>query len=287
MSHKNFHNSRPTTLYIFGWLQNINSDAESKLIDAYIRRGGYNFLVFDWSDYNVDFYSTVKTRVPWVGRVAGRAFLKLFNKGLNDQTFHCVGHSFGAQACGFMGREILASSRGRFKLGRITGLDPANWITHPIIYENPLMPSDASFVDTIQTDGFFIGSRTPFGHVTFLPNNADVQPGCPPFRNDNFYNYVSSFCSHINANRYWTESLNPNGANLYSAFKCSSWRDYKNGYCSKNPINYMGLNASADIPGVFYLELKTSKVFNHDKQFSDTLSAIGRFILHGRLLENF
>lgn len=95
MTHKNFDRSRPTTLYIFGWLQNINSDTESKLIDAYIKRGGFNFLVFDWSDYNVEWYSTVKTRVPFVGRVAGRAFLKLFNKGLNERTFHCVGHSFG------------------------------------------------------------------------------------------------------------------------------------------------------------------------------------------------
>jgi len=74
---------------------------------------------------------------------------------------------------------------------RLTGLDPANWETQPTIYENPLMPSDAVFVDTIQTDGFFIGTRTPFGHVTFLPNNADVQPGCPSYRHDNIYNYIS------------------------------------------------------------------------------------------------
>lgn len=59
------------------------------------------------------------------------------------------------------------------------------------MYEEPLRPSDAVFVDTIQSDGIFIGTRTPFGHVTFLPNNADVQPGCPPFKNNNFYQYIS------------------------------------------------------------------------------------------------
>lgn len=99
MTHNNFDNSRPTTLYIFGWLQNTKSDTESKLINAYVRRGGYNFLVLDWSAYNVAWYSVVKARVPAVGRVVGRIFLKLFNKGLNDRTFHCVGHSFGTLMC--------------------------------------------------------------------------------------------------------------------------------------------------------------------------------------------
>ena len=30
-----------------------------------------------------------------MSRVFGRSMTKLFNKGLSDQTFHCVGHSFG------------------------------------------------------------------------------------------------------------------------------------------------------------------------------------------------
>ncbi|XP_070501948.1 phospholipase A1 member A-like [Chironomus tepperi] len=276
MTHKSFDKRRPTALYIFGWLQTVNSDVDSKLIDAYVRRGGYNFLVFDWSDYNTDLYSTVEIRVPEVGRKAANAFLKLFNNGLNDQTFHCVGHSFGAHACGFMGRKIQESSKGRFKIGRITGLDPSKFKTYSFGYEKPLQPSDAVFVDTIQSDGFFIGTRIPLGHVTFLPNNADVQPGCPPFRNDNFYNYISSYCSHLNAIRYWTQSLDPNRPHFFPAYKCSNWNDYMNGYCSKNPINYMGLDANPNTPGVFYLKLKSKKFFNHDKQYFDTNIAIGK-----------
>ena len=41
----------------------------------------------------------------------------------------------------------------------------------------------------------------------------------------------------------------------------------------------MGLNASANITGVFYIELKTSQLFNHDEFYYFTLGRIGeRFI---------
>ena len=76
-------------------------------------------------------------------------------------------------------------------LFRITGLDPAKWRFFPPVHENPLGPKDADFVDTIQTDNFFVGAIVPLGHASFYPNNADVQPGCPPFRANNFYNFIS------------------------------------------------------------------------------------------------
>ena len=41
----------------------------------------------------------------------------------------------------------------------------------------------------------------------------------------------------------------------------------------------MGLNASADSSGVFYLELKTSKVFNHDEMYFYTLRRIGERVI--------
>ena len=74
---------------------------------------------------------------------------------------------------------------------RITGLDPAKWKFFPAVYENPLGRSDAIFVDTIQTDNFLVGAIVPLGHASFYPNNAEVQPGCPPLRTNSFYNFLS------------------------------------------------------------------------------------------------
>lgn len=41
----------------------------------------------------------------------------------------------------------------------------------------------------------------------------------------------------------------------------------------------MGLNASANITGVFYIELKTSQVFNHDEMYYYTLRRIGERVI--------
>ena len=96
--------------------------------------------------------------------------------------------------------------------------------------------------------------------------------------------FIPAYCSHFNANRYWTESLDPNRAHFYPAYKCSNWSDYKNGHCSKNQMNYMGLNASANTPGVFYLELKTKTIFNHDEQYIKVIRAISKGLIEKYLL---
>jgi hypothetical protein len=70
-------------------------------------------------------------------------------------------------------------------------LDPARPKFFPAIYENPLSPKDAHFVDTIQTDNFFIGAVAPLGHASFYPNNAEVQPGCPSVKVKSIYDFVT------------------------------------------------------------------------------------------------
>lgn len=77
---------------------------------------------------------------------------------------------------------------------RITGLDPAGPNFFPPIYENPLGPSDGEFVDTIQSDNFFIGTSVPLGHASFFPNNGSVQQGCPPLKLNSFFDFITSEC---------------------------------------------------------------------------------------------
>ena len=76
-------------------------------------------------------------------------------------TIHCIGHSLGAHACGFLGKALATLSAP--PLDRITGLDPAG----PLFLKSKiasgmepmpgstsarLAPEDARFVDTIHTD---------------------------------------------------------------------------------------------------------------------------------------
>lgn len=58
-------------------------------------------------------------------------------------------------------------------------------------FEKPLSPDDAVFVDGIHSDVFFIGTKFPVGHADFYPNYNMVQPACPAFNVNSFFDYVN------------------------------------------------------------------------------------------------
>jgi hypothetical protein len=97
LTHKRFDHDKPTAMFVFGWLQSVAGDTSRQLVDAYIERGDYNFLVLDWSDYNVDPYTIVMFRMSKISRMVGRTFTKLFKKGLDDESFHCIGKEFAVR----------------------------------------------------------------------------------------------------------------------------------------------------------------------------------------------
>jgi hypothetical protein len=87
---------------------------------------------------------------------------------------HCIGHSLGAHACGFMGKALKQISE--LPLDRITGLDPAG----PLFLQSDfasksllgagathLTKDDAIFVDTIHTDSTWLGSFEKTGDLDF------------------------------------------------------------------------------------------------------------------------
>lgn len=74
---------------------------------------------------------------------------------------------------------------------RITGLDPAGPYFFPTTFEQPLSPEDALFVDAIHSDTFFIGTKFRVGHADFYPNYNMVQPSCPPFSFNTFFDFVN------------------------------------------------------------------------------------------------
>ena len=87
----------------------------------------------------------------------------------------------GAHLAGYVG--TIVQRDFHLKLGRITGLDPAE----PHFSKTPdiirLDPSDAEFVDVIHTDASTfirggLGIVQPVGHVDFYPNGGNNQPGC-------------------------------------------------------------------------------------------------------------
>lgn len=88
---------RPTVMYVSGWMLSPTADSSVQLIEAYLKYQDCNLLVLDWSDYSVGLYTPVMFRISKISRIVGRHMVKLFQKGLNDKNFHCVGHSFGGK----------------------------------------------------------------------------------------------------------------------------------------------------------------------------------------------
>lgn len=117
--HKSFDRHRPTVLFVSGWMMSPDAETSQLLIRTYLKRGDYNVLVLDWSDYSVGTYYIAMIRISKISRMVGQSLKKLFDKGLDVNTFHCVGHSFGAHSCGIMGRELLQVSHQKYKLGRL------------------------------------------------------------------------------------------------------------------------------------------------------------------------
>ena len=119
MTHRKFNQSKPTVMYIFGWTRDPTDSTSIMITNAYLERGDYNLLILDWSDYNLGPYSTVMENSCKISRIYGRVLMKLFDKGLRTESFHCVGHSLGAHFCGIIGRELYHISNKRHKLGRL------------------------------------------------------------------------------------------------------------------------------------------------------------------------
>lgn len=135
--HRSFNSRRKTVLYChgkcdnfivstepfnnclnLGWVDDFNSEGTQQVTRAYIHRNDHNIIVLDWGWFSFTNLENAVKRSSVISKHVGKALLKLFQLGVDVSTFHCVGHSIGAQMCGMMGRELIAISSGRFKLKR-------------------------------------------------------------------------------------------------------------------------------------------------------------------------
>lgn len=140
----------------------------------------WNVIVVDWAPLSRTFYIEARVHVNIVGRQLAKfcIFLNLYS-GTSLSSIHFIGHSLGAQICGYAGH--LLQKELHKKVGRISGLDPA-----APLYEYPqeeilderLDQSDAEFVDVIHTNGNHLGVIHAVGHVDYYPNGGETQPDC-------------------------------------------------------------------------------------------------------------
>lgn len=151
---------------------------------------------------------------------------------------HLIGHSLGAQICGYAGERLD-------KVGRITGLDPAGpyfeWLPSWVRLDK----TDAEFVDVIHTNALTLipylglGVEQPAGHIDFYPNGGKKQPKCDQQKYtsiiiDGFPEGLRRFveCDHQRAADFFTASIN-HYKNIPVGYKCPDFESFSKGLCSE------------------------------------------------------
>jgi len=220
-----------------GWIDNTEGTVQSWFQDskdAFREHTNVNLVSVDWryGSQILDYFQAA-SNTQTVGRAIGNIFQKLKKKaGFKPAQFHCVGHSLGAHACAYAGK--WTQSQYNFKIGRITGLDPAGPSFEQTKVEVRLDKSDAEFVDIIHCNGGdeeegFLGYKAAFGHSDFYPNGGSHQPMC---KNEN--NFI---CDHNQCPNFFLDSIVQGEQNGCTFNKCESTADFEAGLCDGNCPN--------------------------------------------------
>lgn len=85
---------RNTVIYSFGFAEKVSSPTTQLILDAYVKRGGHNIIVIDWSAYNgvtiPDYYPAAIEEMKVIGRLVGTRIASAFNSYMILK-FHLVG----------------------------------------------------------------------------------------------------------------------------------------------------------------------------------------------------
>lgn len=168
------------------------SDDNIDFDTADVNQTDFNVIVVDWSviSSNVNYFGVVDL-IEDLGFLLAEfvRFLHL-KANLYFGDVYLIGHSLGAQIAGSAGKQVHP-----FRFHTIFALDPAGPKFRDISDDKRLDPSDAEYVESIQTSSS-LGFEDPVGHATFYPNFGKDQKKC----------YIYG-CSHSRAYNYFAESI--------------------------------------------------------------------------------
>lgn len=227
-----------------GFLQSGNAKWVEKMINSILDQdadGTATCIVIDWGGGSSPPYNQASANIRLVGAIAANVIHMIKEElGLiNLDNVHMIGHSLGAHLSGYTGY-YLQKDFG-LKLGRITGMDPAELAfteTNPIVR---LDTTDAKFVDVIHSDAtpfvpkIGLGLYEPIGHLDFYPNGGFDQPGCDQSfwkrKDGSFISSMYQFfsCSHVRSVSFFIESIQSKCP--YTAIVCESYEKFLAGDC--------------------------------------------------------
>ena len=88
----NFNIYRPTVLYVHGFNEGPHSNAVRTVYNAYKKKGGYNFLVLDWSLFSIpDYFLVAIANLYKIGDLVAKYLLEFINAGYPVGRLHLIG----------------------------------------------------------------------------------------------------------------------------------------------------------------------------------------------------
>ncbi|KAG5682563.1 hypothetical protein PVAND_011908 [Polypedilum vanderplanki] len=251
LDHPDFDRKKPTIIYSYGFTETQFQPSVRNVIDAYLENNGFNFMIIS-CDSIID-YTIFNANE--IAQMVAEGIKNCFDKGYRN--FHLVGFSLGGQIVGMIGRKVSEMSQKKYKIPRITGLDPGK--VPPFFSIELLNQNDAEFVDIIHTETKYLGSAESMGHVIFWVNGGHSQPLCKTQ-----IDLLTQVCSHLMAPKLWAESVRSNTTKVFPALKCEKFSDLRTKNCDFSKINYMGLHANKEFKGNFYLETNNLPPYSRD-----------------------
>lgn len=238
-----------------GWRDVYDREMNALIRQALLANGdkrNCNFISVDWSIYSATAnYIRAKNHCSTAGKIVAKFIDWMHDKAkLSFKTLHVYGHSLGAHVAGFAGKNVKLG-----KINTIIGLDPAMPLFR---YNNPdtrLSDSDAEYVETIHTNGGWLGFYQPIGQIAFYPNGGKLQPGCG--------NDIGGLCSHIRAVELLSEALIQPEENRLLGIGCEDFDELKEASCGDR-LNLARLGDPANAKrtkGVYYLETNSQSPF--------------------------
>ncbi|CAK6436074.1 unnamed protein product [Pipistrellus nathusii] len=238
----NFQLDRKTRFIIHGFIDKGEESWLTDMCQKMFKVEKVNCICVDWRRGARTDYTQAVHNIRVVGAEIAFLIQGLSTQmGYSLENVHLIGHSLGSHAAGEAGRRLGG------RVGRITGLDPAEPCFQGTPEEVRLDPSDAMFVDVIHTDALPIvpylgfGMSQKVGHLDFYPNGGKQMPGCQK-------NILSSIvdinglwegtrdfvaCNHLRSYKYYSSSiLNPYG---FLGYPCASYEEFEEKGCFPCP----------------------------------------------------
>lgn len=180
-----FDAGNPTKIVAHGWVVSGEHYAE-EFGSAYMTaKSQVNMIGIDWDKLaTIEAYPFAATNSKMVGEHVGENLvvkILVEQLGQTPTLVHANGHSLGAHLVGHLGRSVQRV--GGYKIGRVTGLDPAKPLFDIIGEEWSIQATDAEIVDIIHTNSGTllegaVSIPEPIGQADFYPNGGSHQAGC-------------------------------------------------------------------------------------------------------------